>query len=134
MVKEQQGYNVFALHSVWDRREMEKGLGTTTAKFVTILRDPVAEFESLYSYSHFDKVFNMNLETFVHTYIGGRKPVQRVREHSLNIKCQKRCILQTDDKRLLLNYFTNQYNTRINVKVWFLRSLVIWAGTSSCGI
>eukprot|EP00092_Neocalanus_flemingeri_P013696 GFUD01014772.1.p1 GENE.GFUD01014772.1~~GFUD01014772.1.p1 ORF type:complete len:468 (+),score=86.57 GFUD01014772.1:70-1473(+) len=72
-----QGYNIFALHTKWDQGEVERVLGSG-AKYVTILRDPVDEFESLYNYVHFEKTFQMDLEQFVSTYVGGRRPIQRV--------------------------------------------------------
>lgn len=81
MVHQQGGYNVFALHTKWDQNEVERVLGRGTAKYFTILRDPVAEFESLYNYAHFDKVFHMNLESFIHTFIGGGRRIQRVNSY-----------------------------------------------------
>ena len=50
------GYNILALHTVWSQVEVEAVLGPG-AKFVTILRDPVDCFESLYNYVHFRKGF-----------------------------------------------------------------------------
>jgi len=74
---QQQGYNVFAVHTQWDQGEVERVLGPG-AKYFTILRDPVDQFESLYNYVHFDKSFNMDLEGFVEHYIVGKRPIQRV--------------------------------------------------------
>lgn len=74
---EEKGYNIFAFHTKWNQREVEKVLGKG-AKYVTILRDPVNQFESLYNYVHFEKDFNMGLEQFVINYIDSRRPVQRV--------------------------------------------------------
>jgi len=76
MVQEQ-GYNILAFHTKWDQGEVERVLGDG-AKYVTILRDPVDEFESLYNYVHFDKTFHMDVEKFVTEYIGARRPIQRV--------------------------------------------------------
>jgi len=77
-----QGYNVFALHTKWDQGEVTKILGDSEeprkGKYFTILRDPVDQFESLYNYVHFDKTFHMDLEQFVHTFVAGRKTIQRV--------------------------------------------------------
>ena len=60
----QQGYNVFALHTKWNQKEVERVLGPG-AKYITILRDPVDQFESLYNHAHFEKTFHVNLEEFV---------------------------------------------------------------------
>jgi len=76
MVQEQ-GYNILAFHTKWDQGEVERVLGDG-AKYITILRDPVDEFESLYNYVHFEKTFHMDLEQFVSDYIGARRPIQRV--------------------------------------------------------
>ena len=75
-----QGYNLFALHTKWNQREVENVMGEGT-KYVTILRDPVDNFESLYNYVHFEKTFRMNLEEFVHQYIEQRKPIQRINHY-----------------------------------------------------
>ena len=40
--------NVFAIHSVWNKKEVRKIL--PTGPTVTILRDPIDVFESAYSY------------------------------------------------------------------------------------
>lgn len=74
---QEQGYNIFAFHTKWDQGEVERVLGDG-AKYVTILRDPVDEFESLYNYVHFEKTFHMDVEQFVAEYISARRPVQRV--------------------------------------------------------
>ena len=65
-----EGYNIFALHTKWNQLEVEKVLGLGT-KYVTILRDPVDAFESLYNYLNFKSEFNMDLEQFVSTYVSG---------------------------------------------------------------
>ena len=75
-----QGYNIFALHTKWSQTQVEKIMGAGT-KYVTIMRDPVDNFESLYNYVHFEKVFKMSLEEFVHQYIEKRKPIQRVNQY-----------------------------------------------------
>ena len=62
------GYDIFALHTKWDQKEVESVLGPG-AKYVTILRDPVTAFESLYNYMHFHKKFKMDIETFVEKFI-----------------------------------------------------------------
>ena len=71
-----QGYDVFALHTKWDQAEVEKVLGDG-AVYVTILRDPVDQFESMYNYLHFEEEFKTDLEGFVKNYVKGRSPVTR---------------------------------------------------------
>ena len=76
-----QGYNIFALHTKWNQNEVSRVLGSG-AKFVTILRNPVDNFESLYNYVHFENHFNhMSLEQFVQEYIEKRKPIQRINQY-----------------------------------------------------
>ena len=77
---DKEGYNIFALHTKWNQKEVEKILGKS-AKYITILRDPVDNFESLYNYVHFNDTFRMNLKDFVHFYIEKRKPIQRVHRY-----------------------------------------------------
>jgi len=77
---EAQGYNIFALHTKWNQEEVEKVLGDG-AKYVTILRDPVDEFESLYNYVHFENIFHMNLEKFASSYVKKRRPIPRVNSY-----------------------------------------------------
>ena len=50
-------------------------------KFITILRNPVDNFESLYNYVHFNQTFNMTLEEFVNEYIKKRQHIERVHEY-----------------------------------------------------
>ena len=66
---DQQGYNAVALHTVWSQTEVGRLLGREEARYVTILRDPVDQFESLYSYVHFDKKLHMGIERFVTEYV-----------------------------------------------------------------
>ena len=42
-------YDIFALHTIWNKAEVERTLGPG-AVFITILRDPVQLFESLWVY------------------------------------------------------------------------------------
>ena len=72
-----QGYNIFALHTKWNQEEVSNLMGEGT-KFITVLRDPVDNFESLYNYVHFNNTFKMNLEDFVHSYIEKKRPIHRV--------------------------------------------------------
>ena len=74
---QEQGYNILAFHTKWDQGEVERVLGDG-AKYNTILRDPVDEFESLYNFVHFEKTFHMDLEQFVSDYIGAKRHIQRV--------------------------------------------------------
>ena len=51
--------NLFAIHSVWNHKEIRKILPTGPA--VTILRDPISVFESAYSYfGNTPKVFKVS--------------------------------------------------------------------------
>jgi len=77
---EKQGYNIFALHTKWDQGEVERVLGEG-AKYVTSLRDPVDEFESLYNYVHFENTFHMDLDEFVAFYVQTRRPIPRVNSY-----------------------------------------------------
>ena len=77
---DQEGYNLFALHTKWSQKEVEKLLGQS-AKYITILRDPVENFESLYNYAHFSDTFKMNLEDFVHSYIEKNKTIPRIKKY-----------------------------------------------------
>ena len=76
-----QGYNIFALHTKWNQAEVSRVLGSD-AKFVTILRNPVDNFESLYNYVHFENHFNnLSVEQFVHEFIERRRPIQRINQY-----------------------------------------------------
>jgi hypothetical protein len=74
---EEQGYNCLTLHTMWSQQEVEKvlGGGGEAVRYITILRDPVDQFESLYSFVHFEKKFNMNIEEFVSAYVVPGKKV-----------------------------------------------------------
>ena len=80
---QQQGYNIFALHTKWSQDQVAKVLGSSggDTKFITILRNPVDNFESLYNYVHFNQTFNMTLEEFVNEYIKKRQHIERVHEY-----------------------------------------------------
>ena len=69
-------HSALAVHMVWHQGEVEKVLGEG-AKFVTILRHPVDQFESLFSYYDLAKVFHMDIERFVEVYAEGGKEVGR---------------------------------------------------------
>ena len=74
------GYNIFALHTKWSQPEVEAVLGPG-AKYVTILRDPVDNFESLYNYVHFSETFHLTLEQFAHQLVAKKKPIARVNHY-----------------------------------------------------
>jgi len=57
------GYDIFCLHTIWNYEEVEKSLGPGAA-YVTIMRDPVDLFESLWSYAGLSSYYNTDLETF----------------------------------------------------------------------
>jgi len=56
-------YDVFCLHTIWNQAEVEATLGSG-AVYVTMLRDPVDLFESLWSYVGLHKFYHTDLETF----------------------------------------------------------------------
>ena len=56
-------YDMFALHTIWNKAEVERTLGPG-AVYITILRDPVELFESLWVYAGFQKYYNLDLESF----------------------------------------------------------------------
>ena len=56
-------YDIFCLHTIWNYREVEATLGPG-AIYVTIMRDPVELFESLWSYAGLDSFYNTDLESF----------------------------------------------------------------------
>ncbi|XP_023222369.1 galactose-3-O-sulfotransferase 4-like [Centruroides sculpturatus] len=57
-------YNILTLHSRFNYKEM-KALMPNDTVFVTILRNPVDLYESLYSYLNLDRVYKMNLSEAV---------------------------------------------------------------------
>lgn len=66
-----QGYNALVFHTMWNQKEVESLLGEG-ARYFTILRDPVDQFESMYNYVHFEQKFGgLGLEEFVEHYLGG---------------------------------------------------------------
>ena len=56
-------YHVFALHTIWDQAEVERTLGPG-AVYITILRDPLEQFESLWGYSELGNYYNTDLQSF----------------------------------------------------------------------
>ena len=63
-----EGYQAVVLHTMWSQDEMQKVLGEGAA-YITILRDPVDQFESLYSYAHFETKLHENIDGFVRKYV-----------------------------------------------------------------
>ena len=63
-----EGYQAVVLHTMWSQQEVEKVLGKG-AIYITILRDPVDQFESLYSFAHFESKLHENIEGFVRKYV-----------------------------------------------------------------
>ena len=63
-----EGYQAVVLHTMWSQEEVEKVLGKG-ATYITILRDPVDQFESLYNYAHFEKTLHENIDGFVRHYV-----------------------------------------------------------------
>ena len=64
-------YHVFCLHTIWNRAEVAASLGPG-ATYITILREPVQLFESLWSYAGLASYYNMDLETFATSPKEGR--------------------------------------------------------------
>jgi len=56
-------YQVFCLHTIWNQKEVRQTLGEDTA-YITIVRDPVDLFESLWVYAGMDHYYKTDLETF----------------------------------------------------------------------
>jgi len=65
-------YDVFCLHSMWNQAEVEATMGPGSA-FVTILRDPISQFESLWAYSGLTGCFNMSFLEFAHSETKSKK-------------------------------------------------------------
>lgn len=57
-------FDVFALHNRWNRDEVEALVGPAVPT-MTILRHPVDQFESLYSYMNLTGYYNTSLQGFV---------------------------------------------------------------------
>jgi len=56
-------YDMFALHTIWNQAEVENTLGEG-ATYITIMRDPVDLFESLWNYANLEHYYKVDLETF----------------------------------------------------------------------
>ena len=57
------GYDILAHHTIWNQQEVQKIMPNDTV-YISILRNPVDLFESLYSYAELGKVYNKSLEEF----------------------------------------------------------------------
>jgi len=56
-------YDLFCCHCVWNKAEVESTLGPGAA-YITMLRDPIQQFESMWSFFGMANFYNMDLETF----------------------------------------------------------------------
>jgi len=72
-----EGYQAVVLHTMWSQEEVEKVLGKE-AIYITIVRDPVDQFESLYSYSHFETKLHVDIEEFVRRYVEPDREMPRM--------------------------------------------------------
>ena len=57
------GYDIFAHHTIWNQEEVEKIMPNDTV-YISILRNPVDLFESLYSYAELNRIYQVDLEEF----------------------------------------------------------------------
>ncbi|XP_064114600.1 galactosylceramide sulfotransferase-like isoform X2 [Macrobrachium nipponense] len=60
------GLNIFAIHTKWNHQEV-KDIMPEGSVYITILREPVALFESLFTFTNMGKVNNQSLDEFVAT-------------------------------------------------------------------
>jgi hypothetical protein len=61
------GYDIFALHTMWNTAEVKAILGASPdvdLVVISIVRDPVDLFESLYSFAQWDRLFRMDIAKF----------------------------------------------------------------------
>ena len=56
-------YQVFCLHTIWNYEAVNQTLGADTT-YITIIRDPVELFKSLWVYAGMDHYYQTDLETF----------------------------------------------------------------------
>ena len=73
----EEGYQAVVLHTIWNQEEVEQVLGKD-ATYITILRDPVDQFESLCSYSHFETKLHVDIEGFVKRYVERDREMPRM--------------------------------------------------------
>lgn len=74
------GYNILALHTRWNHSAV-RGMMPADTMFVTVLRDPLALFRSLYSYSQLDRF--RSLERFASAPTLSLEPFTRAANLSL---------------------------------------------------
>ena len=79
-------YDIFALHSIWNKGEVERTLGPGTT-YITILRDPVELFESLWVYAGLEKYYQIDLESFALSKKEGKLATRAYRSVVLMFKC-----------------------------------------------
>jgi len=56
-------YHIFALHTIWNREQVAATLQPGTS-YITIVREPIDLFESLWSYAGMSAYYHMDLESF----------------------------------------------------------------------
>jgi len=56
-------YHIFALHTIWNREQVAATLQPGSS-YITIVRDPIDLFESLWSYAGMSAYYHMDLESF----------------------------------------------------------------------
>ena len=78
-------YDIFALHTIWNKAEVERTLGPG-AVFITILRDPVQLFESLWVYAGLGKYYGTDLESFALAKKEGKFSMRAYRSVGVNVK------------------------------------------------
>ncbi|GAB6033610.1 hypothetical protein CHUAL_013673 [Chamberlinius hualienensis] len=71
-LKENLKYNIFTHHTRYNRSEISK-IMPANSKYITLLRNPVTLFESLYSYYHLGSSLKMTLDEFVEIDIVSNK-------------------------------------------------------------
>ncbi|XP_047739012.1 galactosylceramide sulfotransferase-like [Hyalella azteca] len=60
------GYDIYAIHSRWNITEMKRIMPNDTI-FITIVREPLKQFVSLFDYTNMEAFYKMNLTTYVKT-------------------------------------------------------------------
>lgn len=63
-MKKGMNYDIFNLHTIWNATAVRQLLGPE-AKFITILRNPVDVFESLYAYANFDGTLKLDIHQYI---------------------------------------------------------------------
>ncbi|XP_066959369.1 galactosylceramide sulfotransferase-like [Macrobrachium rosenbergii] len=60
------GLNIFAVHTKWNHQKV-KDIMPENSVYITIVREPIALFESLFTFTNMGKVHNQSLDEFVAT-------------------------------------------------------------------